>query len=150
MTKREKVIRGLEAHANPKTCETCAGEDCPYYSSGGSYTEVTCSSFLAVDALALLKEQEVTPSYNDAVDTIKFQSKVIGFACETLAGYESEEPCNTLFYIKEERQKCDERCCNDKTPDEWCWRRYLSLMATGDSPTPEQMRDTKWEGEDDG
>ena len=58
MTKREKVIRGLEAHANPKTCETCAGEECPYYNMGGGYTGVTCSSILAVDALALLKEQE--------------------------------------------------------------------------------------------
>lgn len=56
--KREKVIRGMEAHANPKTCETCAGEDCPYYNKGGSYAEVTCSSFLAADALALLREQE--------------------------------------------------------------------------------------------
>lgn len=55
---REKVIRGLEAHSNPKTCETCAGEDCPYYNLGGSYTEVTCSSFLAADALALLREQD--------------------------------------------------------------------------------------------
>lgn len=58
MTKREKVIRGLEAHANPKTCETCAGEECPYYHMGGGYTRVTCSSILAADALALLKEQE--------------------------------------------------------------------------------------------
>lgn len=99
------------------------------------------------DALALLKEQETMPSYNDAVDTIKFQSKVMNFACQKLAEYESEEPCNTLFYIKEQRQKCDERCCHDKTPDEWCWRRYIALMVTEDSPTPEQMRDTPWEGE---
>ena len=93
-------------------------------------------------AVALPKEQETMSAYNDAVDTIKFQSKVIGFACETLAGYETEEPCNTLFYIKEERHKCDERCCNDKTPDEWCWRRYFALMATEGSPTPEQMEET--------
>ena len=58
MFNRDKVIRGLEAHANPKTCETCVGEECPYYNRGGSYTEVTCSSFLAADALDLLKEQE--------------------------------------------------------------------------------------------
>ena len=58
MAEREKVIRGLEAHSNPKTCETCAGEDCPYYNRGGSYPKVTCSSFLAADALALLREQE--------------------------------------------------------------------------------------------
>lgn len=57
MADREKVIRGLEAHANPKTCETCAGEDCPYFNTGNSYTGVTCSSFLATDALALIKEQ---------------------------------------------------------------------------------------------
>lgn len=74
---REKVIRGLEAHANPKTCETCAGEDCPYYNMGGSYTEETCSSFLAADALALLKEQEERikflekwTAYLEAVDRI--------------------------------------------------------------------------------
>lgn len=58
MAEREKVIRGLEAHANPKTCKTCVGEDCPYYSRGGSYPKVTCSSFLAADALALIREQE--------------------------------------------------------------------------------------------
>lgn len=57
MAKREKVIRGLEAHANPKSCETCAGEECPYYNKGGGFPGVTCSSFLAIDALALLKEQ---------------------------------------------------------------------------------------------
>ena len=56
--KRKKVMRGLDAHANPKTCETCAGEECPYYNEGGSYPKVTCSSILAADALALLKEQE--------------------------------------------------------------------------------------------
>lgn len=68
--KREKVIRGLEAHANPKLCETCAGEECPYYNSGGSYTEVTCSCFLAADALALLKEQKpITGDTSDGYHT---------------------------------------------------------------------------------
>ena len=51
--KREKVIRGLEAHANPKTCETCAGEYCPYFGIVDNYPEVTCSFFLA-----LLKDLE--------------------------------------------------------------------------------------------
>lgn len=136
MPDRENVKRGLEAHANPKSCETCAGEECPYYNRGDGYTEVTCSSILAADALALFKEQEAIPSYNDyndAVDTIKFQSKVLGLACEILAGWESEEPCNTLLYIKEQREKCEDRCCCDKTPDELCWRRYLSLMAMEDN-----------------
>lgn len=135
MAEKSKVIRGLEC-CSLGSLSDC--EECPYTGMG-------CSEHLCADALALLKEQEPRPSYNDAVDTIKFQSKVIDFACQKLAEYESEEPCNTLFYIKEQRQKCDERCCNDKTPDEWCWRRYISLMATEDSPTPDQMRDTKWE-----
>lgn len=55
--KRKKVMRGLEAHVNPESCETCAGEDCPYYNKGGSYPILACSSFLASDALALLKAQ---------------------------------------------------------------------------------------------
>ncbi len=58
MPDREKVIGGLESHANSKTCKTCAGHDCPYYHLGGSYPKVTCSSILAADALVLLKEQE--------------------------------------------------------------------------------------------
>lgn len=138
MTDREKVIRGLEACAHNMRLMQCV--DCPYYTD-----KARCITTLMRDALALLKEQETMPSYNDAVDTIKFQSKVMDFACQKLAEYESEEPCNTLFYIKEQRQKCDERCCHDKTPDEWCWRRYITLMVTEDSPTPEQTRDTKWE-----
>lgn len=55
--KRKEIIRGLEAHANPYTCETCAGEDCPYYHSGNGLSGPSCSSILAADALALLKEQ---------------------------------------------------------------------------------------------
>lgn len=54
----EEVIRGLEAHANPKSCETYDGEECPYYNIGSCYAEVTCSSILAADALSLLKDQE--------------------------------------------------------------------------------------------
>ena len=115
--KREEIIRDL--------VERSSG------AGAGQYISIRCD--VAREIVALLKGQETMPSYNDAVDTIKFQSKVIGFACEKLSGYESEEPCNTLLYIKEQRQKCDERCCNDKTPDEWCWRRYLALIATEDS-----------------
>lgn len=54
------------------------------------------------------------------------------FACQTLAGYSSEEPCSKLFYIKEEREKCDKYCHSDGA-DENCWKRYLSLMAKEDS-----------------
>ncbi len=58
MTDQEKVILGLEAHANPKACETCSGEVCPYYNEGDGFIGVTCSSILAANALALLKEKE--------------------------------------------------------------------------------------------
>lgn len=74
--KREKVIRGLEAHANPKTCETCAGEDCPYYNRGGSYPKVTCSSFLAADALALIREQEPRVLTLEEVCNLKYDDVV--------------------------------------------------------------------------
>lgn len=57
MSLYKKIIRGLEAHANPKSCITCAGEDCPYFNDDGSHTDVTCSSVLAADAVALLKQQ---------------------------------------------------------------------------------------------
>lgn len=67
MDKREKVIRGLEAHANPKSCETYAGEECPYYNLGDSDPKITCSSILAADALALLKE------YDTALKLMVFQ-----------------------------------------------------------------------------
>lgn len=70
--KREKVMRGLEAHANPKSCETCTGEECPYYNRGGSYPKVTCSSFLAAEALALLKEQEPKAAWYDSDAPLRF------------------------------------------------------------------------------
>lgn len=129
MPEREKVIRGLEDTIGFLTIAQLRFMAC---GNGDSNTIENCIASCEY-ALALLKEQETMPSYNDAVDTIKFQSKVIGLACEILAGWESEDPCNTLFYIKEQRQKCEDRCCCDKTPDEWCWRRYLALMATEDS-----------------
>lgn len=128
MPDRGKVIKALDNCANLPQCRDCPWEECDLF-----HETISMPYNLARDALALLKEQEAMPSYNDAVDTIKFQSKVMSLACETLAKYELEEPCNALFYIKEQRQKCEEQCCSHKIPDEWCWRRYLTLMAMEDS-----------------
>lgn len=58
MTDREKVIKGLERHAN-NNCEYDQETECPYW--GDSH----CSSHLCSDALALLKAQEpVVPHRN--------------------------------------------------------------------------------------
>lgn len=49
MVDREKVIKGLEIHTKPNS--RCVG--CPYPNNG------LCGDQLYVDALALLKEQEL-------------------------------------------------------------------------------------------
>ena len=51
MPDREKVIRGLKAHAVIGMC----GYNCPYYDYSG---QGTCSETLCADALSMLKEQE--------------------------------------------------------------------------------------------
>lgn len=52
MTKKEKVIKGLEICA-----ERFCGSDCPYYHRS-QMTGGVCSAALMSDALAILKEQE--------------------------------------------------------------------------------------------
>lgn len=58
MTKREKVIRGLEICTNPGSCS----ERCPYYHI--EITEGSCDYFLLTDALSLLKEQEARATWH--------------------------------------------------------------------------------------
>lgn len=132
MTDREKVIRGLEAHANLKTCETYAGEDCPYYNRGGSYPKVTCSSFLAADALALLREQEPRvmtleeiQERAEAVDPdpvfVEWKGGATAWVLYTI---------DNIYYMAK--------------------RPYMGIRVWTSRPTPEQMWDTPWEGEDNG
>jgi len=52
MVDKEKVIKGLSCHSWCQEGFDC--NDCPYLGSGA------CSELLAMDALALLKEQETT------------------------------------------------------------------------------------------
>lgn len=145
MTDKEKVIRGLEAHANPKSCETCAGDLCPYYYRGGSYSKVTCSSILAADALALLKEQEARvmtleevkqhdnqdgcvwfeqPTYNAVAAFVRQDED----CTEIISPYLLGEPINhgymsNTFYAK-------------------AWRAWTSR------PTEEQRKAVPWEDDD--
>ena len=141
MPDREKVIGGLESHANPKSCETCAGEVCPYCNMGGSYyTGVTCSSFLAADALALLKEQEarvLTPREFDEVRLSKpiwLEVRNMGLLGPALSRYLRHEYGKVAFSLIENR--AIER---DVTEYNWDWRCWSAR------PTEEQMRDTPWE-----
>jgi len=135
MSEREKAIRGLEAHANPKTCETCAGEDCPYFNTGNSYTGVTCSSFLAADALALLKEQE--PRVMMKEEIVLCTDWVW---CEYKSGYQGwykmEEYVTDYGLIRWEDTTAD-------IVDDYGfrWRAWTSR------PKPEQVRETPWGGE---
>lgn len=108
--KREKVIRGLEAHANPKSCETCAGEECPYYNMGGGFTGVTCSSILAVDALALLKEQE---------------AKELSESCENCNEYDNEKHYCPKF-CRVIRETVDE-LLKEQEPRILSWREVKRL-----------------------
>lgn len=145
--KREKAIRGLEAHANPKTCETCAGEYCPYYDRDGSYTAVTCSSFLAADALALLKEQEARVM--DAEEVARLTEEIYQWLwieeiptttwnlyCLRTFVY-SKHPDTGEFYILAIGYRDTVKLEGDEYGKTWrCWTSC---------PTPEQMRGTKWE-----
>lgn len=120
MADREKVIRGLEVHCSDQSCI-----ECPYQ---GRY----CTMELASDTLAILREQK---------------ARVM-----------------TL----EEVEKMDAKSDPDPVYAEWSTGRtgwivgsihLLAAMMKNENrdirvwtsrPTPEQMRDTKWEEEYDG
>lgn len=143
--KREKAIRGLEAHANPKTCETCAGEYCPYYDRGGSYTAVTCSSFLAADALALLKEQEARVMTLEEAENrigdyihIEIKGKNVG-EYRMLGELDSYSRKYRYLYVLHPGKTHSTPYSYNTINKEWRpWSAH---------PTEEQMRDTPWEGE---
>ena len=137
MLEREKVIRGLEMCVRCKVPKDCAG--CPYENER-TYA-VPCGHVLMADALALLREQE------PRVMTL-----------EELQAIETPWNRNTPPYLFVEGRS--------PTEARWmCWgfmHDFVRLPGTigvqnyGSKwrvwtlqPTPEQMRDTKWEGEDD-
>lgn len=138
---REKVMRGLEAHSRP-TCETCDGQECPYYRINTEHNVFSCSVFLASDALSLLKEQEAR------VMTL-----------EELQAIETPWNRNTPPYLFVEGRSSTEAhwmswgflhdCV--RLPGTMGVRNYGSKWRVWNlQPTPEQMRDTPWEGEDNG
>jgi hypothetical protein len=118
MADREKVIRGLECHGDG-VYESC--KPCPYHYDG-------CEIALCRDALALLKEQEPR-----VVTTADFENNPgldDGGHLNVWEEYKSGARFgwNTINVN-------DVRAFTDI-------RRYWTSR-----PTPEQMRDTPWEGE---
>lgn len=143
--KRDKVIRGLECHA---TKGFVACQDCPYYPDELIYEDdddmegIICEEKLAADAIALLKEQE------PRVMTL-----------EELQAIETPWNRNTPPYLWVEGRSAT-------TESRWMsWgfmHDFVRLPGTMGvqnygskwrvwtlQPTPEQMRETPWEGEED-
>ena len=57
MADREKVLMGLEAHANlVHPCMTRDGKECPYFEGSNVEKMTLCSEQLSKDALELLNE----------------------------------------------------------------------------------------------
>lgn len=132
--KREKVMRGLELCAydpDPgqelKEIRSCP--ECPYYRAG-------CSPQLIRDAIALLKAQEPRVMTLEEVihskDWVWYQWK------NTHYGWAIAVNCDGKW-IEWEDSTTDQLC---KYGEKWrCWTSR---------PTPEQMRNTKWEVTDNG
>lgn len=129
MVEREKVILGLECcsqqRGGPELCEQCTYNKEPF----------PCSNALMRDALALLREQEARVMTREEVirsqDWIWYQYKNIH------CGWTIAVNCDGKW-IEWEDLTTDQLCKYGKK-----WRCWSSR------PTPEQMRDTPWEGDSD-
>lgn len=134
MTDREKVIRGLEFCSSSGLL--CAGEKCSYNSHA-----LMCKYYLMRDAFALLREQEarvltLDELHSDLWIWMEYPGEeegygnYIGYAY--LEGRMIEDWCFLTAGAKE-RLVCPLESYGQ------VWRCWTSR------PTPEQMRDTKWE-----
>ena len=149
MADREKLIRGLELCAydpDPgqelKEIRSCP--ECPYYRAG-------CSPQLIRDALALLREQE--PRVMTLGDIRRDHDRVLWIECD-------DSKTQSIG------QYCGQVCWHDRHIGKW--ERFVIIGFANDylhretemygktwrcwsaKPTPEQMRDTKWEETDNG
>lgn len=148
MTERKKVIRGLECHA---TKGFVACQDCPYYPDELIYeddddTEGTiCEEKLAADALALLKEQE--PRVMTMEELLDVGRVWESSAPPYLWLDKNRSIYNTISFwcawrdIFEMIHGRHDKYTDENYGSEWrCWTSR---------PTPEQMRETPWEGDSD-
>jgi hypothetical protein len=130
--KREKVIFAL------RYCrENMCGPECPYYYDDINESPADCIlERVTGDVLALLKEQEPRVMTLEEVihskDWVWYQWK------NTHYGWAIAVNCDGKW-IEWEDSTTDQLC---KYGEKWrCWTSR---------PTPEQMRDTKWEETDNG
>ena len=137
MTKREKVIRGLECCivCDPDAKSNCV--ECPY-NHEGIITNAPCANGLMVDALVLLKERE---------SRVMTKEEIVLCTdwvwCEYTSGYQG--------WYRAEEYDTDyglfrwEDTTTDIIDDYgFRWRAWTSRLTT------EQMRDTPWEVTENG
>jgi hypothetical protein len=137
--KREKVIRGLECCAlgSLSNCEGCP------------YTETRCSEHLCGDALALLKEQEPRVlEFLEISETTTYwmednheANRKTSCIPETIMDIMGDR----VFTIPVVKLLNGYAPVISKNREGYgkTWRCWTSR------PTPEQMRDTPWEGDSD-
>lgn len=132
MPDREKVIRGLLACAEEDSCDSCP------------YEYIGCRATLTDDALALLKEQEArVMTREEASETLMHGDFVIVEDRDTdmiwlgMRGDDNMELASGEYFDFDDLEKQDYRSEYGKSFRFWTSR-----------PSPEQMRDTKWEGDE--
>lgn len=144
MIERKKVMRGLEAHSRP-ICETCDGQECPYYRINKVHDVFSCSVFLASDALSLLKEQEARVMTLEEARRALHESDIL--RCED----KGNSSIIAMFLNYDDYWDfADGQDMNIYDLDEGGYyeNEYGKTFRFWTSrPTPEQMRETKWEGE---
>lgn len=128
--KREKVIRGLECCLSPND-----HQNCPYDGIGKTYSH--CLKQLVTDAFALLKEQEPrVMTFEEIKDNMGVPVWVEYADDENWNGYgvptSDLETCIMIF-------GANAYCVHNARSVNVSWRCWTSR------PTPEQMRETKWE-----
>lgn len=146
MTKREKVMRGLECHSAHGFEMCCV---CPYYPDELEYEDddglegVSCEEKLASDALTLLKEQE--PRVMTIDETIASHDNPVWLEENTLQG-----SYGAWGVVKGVHEKYNAVNIGGVRFGYWPRAKYnISWRCWNARPSPEQMRETPWEGEKD-
>lgn len=134
MPDREKVITALQ-HCIEKPCHT----NCPYFSSDDPTQAYCLFNRIMPDALALLKEQEPrVMTYEEIKDNLGVPVWVEYADDENGNGYgvpTSDLEAYIMIF------GANAYCAHNARSHNIKWRCWTFR------PTPEQMRDTKWEGD---
>lgn len=142
MAEREKVIRGLECHA---TKGFVACQDCPYYPDELIYEDdddmegTICEEKLAADAIALLKEQG--PRVLAYPEIVSFDGVVW---IETIGAQNVVRAICNGYVVTHDLLAFSAKSGSPVGMVDDYYKRWRCWTSR---PTPEQMRDTPWEGE---